>query len=80
MPFDYEYQKRHCDSDGQNLVAVIEHIGHLLKNTGVFRVGEVIHGDSWNCLLAVQLLERQGFIELANGTGLTQDHVYRRAP
>ena len=25
-------------------------------------------------------LERQGFIELANGTGLTQDHVYRRAP
>ena len=79
MPFDYQVQKQRLRYDGIDIVECIERIGHLLKTTGVFRVGDAIRGDTWNCLLAIELLEKQGFIELASKTGWTQDHIYRKA-
>jgi predicted transcriptional regulator len=79
MAFDYETHRRGLSLESRDIADTIARIGHLLKTTGVFKVSDVIHGDSWNCLFAIKLLEQQGFIECAAANSFTQDHIFRRA-
>lgn len=76
MAFEYEREKSTLHVDAKTMVSLVERIGHLVKSTGVFRVGEVISGDSWTCLLMLYALRDAGLIIPVSETGYSQDHIY----
>jgi hypothetical protein len=76
MAFEYQRQKDSLHIEAQTMVSMVERIGQLVRSTGVFRIGEVLTGDSWTCLLMLYALRDAGLIVPVEQAGLTQDHIY----
>ena len=76
MAFEYERERDLLQNDAKTMVCMVERIGQLVTSTGVFRVGEVLTGDSWTCLVMLKALRDAGLITSVEQTGLTQDHIY----
>jgi len=76
MAFVYERERDLLHTEAQTMVRMVERIGQLVRSTGVFRVGEVVSGDSWTCLLMLYALRDAGLIVPISETGYSQDHIY----
>lgn len=74
--FNYERERNLLQNDAKTMIKMVERIGTLVSSTGVFRVGEVIEGDSWTCLVMLKALKDAGLITLVDAHGMTQEHIY----